>query len=156
MVFSEVISCTFSSSNWQYDCLETCINMNSSICNSHQRRMNCIFQLKTFHFGIVQYVHCAIHSFIIQLHQEEYKQLHKLSTKILRYIVWLFSTVNSQSGVIFSLLIRKAWLLVLLSIPLIFCILTRPVGLSKYFWTCKNVQQNLTPKEIRDIFCSAL
>lgn len=156
MVFSEIISCAFSSSNWQYDCLETCINMNSSICNSHQRRMNCIFQLKTFHSGRVQYVHCAIHSFIIQLHQEEYKQLHKLSTKILRYIVWLFSTVNSQSGVIFSLLIRKAWLLVLLSIPLIFCILTRPVGLSKYFWTCKNVQQNLTPKEIRDIFCSAL
>ena len=130
--------------------------MNSSICNSHQRRMNCIFQLKTFHSDRVQYVHCAIHSFIIQLHQKEYKQLHKLSTKILRYIVWLFSTVNSQSGVIFSLLIRKAWLLVLLSIPLIFCILTRPVGLSKYFWTCKNVQQNLTPKEIRDIFCSAL
>lgn len=156
MVFSEVISCTFSSSNWQYDCLETCINMNSSICNSHQRRMNCIFQLKTFHFGIVQYVHCVIHSFIIQLHQEEYKQLHKLSTKILRYIVWLFSTVNSQSGVIFSLLIRKAWLLVLLSIPLIFCNLTHPVGLSKYFWTWKNAQQNLTPKEIRDIFCSAL
>ena len=156
MVFSEVISCAFSSSNWQYDCLETCINMNSSICNSHQRRMNCIFQLKTFHSGIVQYVHFVIHSFIIQLHQEEYKQLHKLSTKILRYIVWLFSTVNSQSGVIFSLLIRKAWWLVLLSIPLIFCILTRPVGLSKYFWICKNVQQNLTPKEIRDIFCCAL
>ena len=65
MVFSEVISCAFSSSNWQYDCLETCINMNSSICSSHQRRMNCIFQLKTFHFGRVQYVHCAIHSFII-------------------------------------------------------------------------------------------
>lgn len=156
MVFSEVISCTFSSSNWQYDCLETCINMKSFIFNSHQRRINCIFQLKTFHFGIVQYVHCAIHSFIIQLHQEEYKQLHKLSTKILHYIVWLFSTVNSQSDVIFFLLIRKAWWLVLLSIPLIFCILTRPVGLSKYFWTWKNAQQNLTPKEIRDIFCSAL
>lgn len=71
--FSEIISCAFSSSNWQYDCLETCISMNSSICNSHQRRMNCIFQLKTFHSGRVQYVHCAIHSFIIQLHQEEYK-----------------------------------------------------------------------------------
>ena len=68
----------------------------------------------------------------------------------------VISTVNSQSGVIFSLLIRKAWWLVLLSIPLIFCNLTHPVCLSKYFWTWKNAQQNLTPKEIRDIFCSAL
>lgn len=133
MVFSEVISCTFSSSNWQYDCLETCINMNSSICNSHQRRMNCIFQLKTFHSGRVQYVHCAIHSFIIQLHQKEYKQLHKLSTKILRYIVWLFSTVNSQSGVIFFPPDKKSLVVSIAEYSTHFLYFDSPCGLVKIF-----------------------